>query len=165
MDVAAGGDGRNGQGGPGPPLDLSRLGPADVRARIAAGLDTVLIPLGCVERHGNPHTPLGLDGVIVSAVVERAARIAEVVHTPLMPFGYAPMHVGPARDGCGAVVLRAETFRRVLEDVGRSLIHQGFDRLIFVTLHGPNVPAAEEVLFSLRLQTGALVACYGGRER
>src|SRR5437870_8655634 len=108
MDVAAGGDGRNGQG-PGPPLDLSRLGPADVRALIADGLDTVLFPLGCVERHGNPHTPLGLDGIIVNAVVERATRIAEVVHTPLMPFGYAPMHVGPAGDGCGAVVLRAET--------------------------------------------------------
>ena len=163
MDVAAGGDGRNGQG-PGPPLDLSRLGPADVRARIAAGLDTVLIPLGCVERHGNPHTPLGLDGIIVGAVVERAARVADVVHTPLLPFGYAPMHVGEVGDGCGAVTLRGETFRRLLEDVGRSLIYQGFDRLVFVTLHGPNVPAAEEVLWTLRLHTGALVACYGGRE-
>jgi creatinine amidohydrolase len=148
----------------GPSLDLSRLGPAEVRARIAAGLDTVLIPLGCVERHGNPHTPLGLDGIIVSAVVERAARTADVVHTPLLPFGYAPMHVGEVADGCGAVTLRGETFRRVLEDVGRSLIYQGFDRLVFVTLHGPNVPAAEEVLWSLRLRTGALVACYGGRE-
>ena len=143
---------------------LLQLGPDDVRARLQAGADTVLIPLGCVERHGNPHTPLGLDGIIVSAVVERAARQAGVLHTPLLPFGYAPMHVGPVGDGCGAVVLRAETLRCVLEDVGRSLIHQGFNRLVFVTLHGPNVDVAEEVLYALRFRTGALVACYGGRE-
>jgi creatinine amidohydrolase len=120
--------------------------------------------MGCVERHGNPHTPVGLDGIIVSAVVERAARRAGVLHTPLLPFGYAPMHVGPVGDGCGAVVLRAETLRRVLEDLGRSLIYQGFNRLVFVTLHGPNVEIAEEVLYALRFRTGALVACYGGRE-
>jgi creatinine amidohydrolase len=164
MDESRRGEAQSNGAGRGQVVDLSALGPADVRARLADGLDTVLIPLGCLERHGNPHTPLGLDGIIVTAVVERAARMAGVVHTPLVPFGYAPMHVGPAGDGCGAVVLRAETFRRVLEDVGRSLVHQGFSRLLFVTLHGPNVDAAEEVLFSLRFRTGALVVCYGGRE-
>src|SRR5438477_5517091 len=145
-------------------FDISLLGPADVKAFLDDGVDTVLIPIGCIERHGNPHTPLGMDGIIVTALVERAARAAGVVHTPLIPFGYAPMHVGRLGEGGGGVILRGETFRRVLEDVGRSLIYQGFDRLVFVTLHGPNVAAADEVLFSLRLRTGALVACYGGRE-
>ena len=143
---------------------LAQLGPDDVRAYLHGGGDTVMVPLGCIERHGNPHTPLGLDGIIVSEVVERSARLTNVVHTPLLPFGYAPMHVGPVGDGCGAVVVRAETMRRVLEDAGRSLIHQGFNRLVFVTLHGPNVDVAEEVLYGLRFRTGALVACYGGRE-
>lgn len=155
----------NGAGGAGPETaDLSQLGPAEVRARIDAGLDTVLVPLGSVERHGNPHTPLGLDGIIVSGVVERAAHKAGVLYTPLLPFGYAPMHVGPVADGCGATVLRAETFRRVVEDLGRSLIYQGFSRIVFATLHGPNVEAIDEVLYALRFRTGALVACYGGRE-
>jgi creatinine amidohydrolase len=157
------GAGANGDG-PVRVADLTQLGPDEVRARLQAGVDTVLIPMGCIERHGNPHTPLGLDGIIVSAVVERAALRAGVVHAPLLPYGYAPMHVGPVEDGCGAVVLRAETLRRVLEDLGRSLIYQGFNRLVFVTLHGPNVDIAEEVLYSLRFRTGALVACYGGRE-
>src|SRR5947208_16370596 len=102
-------------------VDLSLLGPGDVKARLDGGIDTVLIPLGCIERHGNPHTPLGMDGIIVTALVERAARAAGVVHTPLLPFGYAPMHVGRPGEGGGAVILRGETFRRVLEDVGRSL--------------------------------------------
>jgi creatinine amidohydrolase len=148
----------------GRPLNLEELGTGDVRARIEAGADTVLVPLGSVERHGNPFTPLGLDGIIVRAIVERAAAKADVLHTPLMPFGWAPMHVGPPGEGGGAVTLRAETYRAVMEDVARSLIYQGFDKILFCTLHGPNVDAAEDVLYSLRIKTGAFVALYGGRE-
>jgi creatinine amidohydrolase len=148
----------------GRPLNLEELGTGDVRARIEAGTDTVLVPLGSVERHGNPFTPLGLDGIIVRAIVERAAAKADVVHTPLMPFGWAPMHVGPPGEGGGAVTLRAETYRLVMEDVARSLIYQGFDKILFCTLHSPNVDVAEEALFSLRIETGAFVALYGGRE-
>jgi creatinine amidohydrolase len=145
-------------------LRLEELGPDDVRSRIEAGADTVLVPLGCCERHGNPFTPIGLDGIIVQALVERAATKAEVLHAPLVPFGYTPMHVGPVGDGCGAVTLRGETFRRLLEDIGRSLIYQGFDKIVFASLHSPNVECGEEVLFALRFRTGAFVAMYGGRE-
>jgi creatinine amidohydrolase len=145
-------------------LNIEQLGPEAVRRRVRAGHDTVLIPIGCCERHGNPYTPVGLDGIICLAVVERAAAKANALHTPLMPFGYAPMHMGDVGTASGAVTLRGETFRRVLEDIGRSLIHQGFSKLIFVTLHGPNVACGEEVLFSLRFGTGAFAAFYGGRE-
>jgi len=148
----------------GRPLSLEELGPEDVRARLRGGSDTILVPLGCTERHGNPFTPIGLDGVIARAITEEAARKADVLYTPLLPFGYAPMHVGEAGDGCGAVTLRAETFRRLVEDIGRSLIHQGFTKLVYVSMHAPNVYAAEEVLYSLRFATGAFVALYGGRE-
>jgi creatinine amidohydrolase len=51
-----------------------------------------------------------------------------------------------------------------LEDVGRSLIYQGFDKLVFVSFHSFNVDCAREVLFSLRHKTGALAAFFGGRE-
>jgi creatinine amidohydrolase len=145
-------------------LNLLELGPDEVRARMRAGVDTVLVPLGAVERHGNPFTPLGMDGMIGYEVTQRAARKADVLHTPLVPFGYAPMHVGEVGGGCGAVTLRAETFRRLIEDTARSLIYQGFDKVVFVTLHGPNVDCGEEVLYSLRFTTGAFVALYGGRE-
>jgi creatinine amidohydrolase len=158
--VPTDGNGRSGE----ITLNLEELGPEAMRSRVHAGNDTVLIPIGSCERHGNPYTPLGLDGIIVRAVVERAAAKADVVHTPLMPFGYAPMHVGQVGDGCGAVSIKAETFRRLLEDIGHSLIYQGFSRLVFVTLHGPNVACGEEVLFSLRFKTGAFAAFYAGRE-
>jgi creatinine amidohydrolase len=145
-------------------LNIQELGAGDLQKRIQAGANTVLIPIGSCERHGNPYTPLGLDGLVTLAVVERAARKAGVLHTPLMPFGYTPHHMGRPDEGCGTVTLRAETYRRVLEDVGRSLIYHGFDKLVFVSFHSFNVAHAEEVLFSLRFKTGAFAAFYGGRE-
>jgi creatinine amidohydrolase len=148
----------------GRPANLEELGAGAVRKRIEAGADTVLVPIGSLERHGNPFTPIGLDGIIVRELVERAAARAGVLHTPLMPFGWAPMHVGPPGDGCGAVTIRSETFRTLLEDITRSLVYQGFNKILFCTLHGPNVDVCEDVLFGLRIETGAFVAMYGGRE-
>ncbi len=148
----------------GRPLNLESLGTGAVRKRVEAGDDTVLVPVGSIERHGNPFTPLGLDGIIVRELVERAARKADVLHTPLMPFGWVPMHMGGPGEGSGAVNLRSETYRRVLTDVARSLIYSGFDKILFCTLHGPNVDACDDVLFAMRNETGAFVAMYGGRE-
>ena len=134
--------------------NIQELGAGTVRGQLAACARTILIPIGSCERHGNPYTPLGLDGIVTAAVVERAARAAEVLHTPLMPFGYAPHHVGRPEEGHGTVTLRAETYRRMLEDIGRSLIYQGFDKLVFVSFHSFNVDCGQEVLFSLRHKTG-----------
>jgi creatinine amidohydrolase len=148
----------------GRPLNLEALGTGDVRKRVEVGADTVLVPVGSLERHGNPFTPLGLDGVVVRDLVERAARKADVLHMPLIPLGWAPMHIGGAGEGSGAVTIRSETFRHMLEDVARSLIFQGFDKVVFCTLHGPNVDVCEDVLYSLRIKTGAFVCMYAGRE-
>ncbi|MGH7177129.1 MAG: creatininase family protein [Tepidisphaeraceae bacterium] len=144
--------------------NVQNLGAGDVRRRLQTSAATILVPIGSCERHGNPFTPIGLDGVVTLGVTERAAKKADVPHTPLMPFGYAPHHVGRPGEGHGTVTLRAETYRRVLEDVASSLIHQGFDKLIFVSFHSFNLDAAQEVLFSVRQRTGALAMFFGGRE-
>ena len=122
------------------------------------------MPLGSCERHGNPFTPLGLDSLVALALVERAAARADVLHTPELAFGYAPHHVGLPGEGNGTVTLRSSTYRRLVSDVVRSLIFQGFDRIVLVTLHSFNVGAIEPLLIPLRRRTGALVAVYGGRE-
>jgi creatinine amidohydrolase len=145
-------------------LNIQEMGMRDVQERIKKGSDTILIPLGSCERHGNPYTPLGLDGLVTCAVAERAAQKTDVLYTPLMPFGYVPEHFGRVGEGCGTVSFRAETYRCILEEIGRSLIYHGFDKLIFVSLHTSNMVAGEEVLFSLHNKTGAFVAFYGGRE-
>ncbi len=145
-------------------LNIQELGTGDIQKRVREGQDVILIPMGSCERHGNPFTPLGLDGLVSGAVVERTARETDVLHTPLMPFGYAPEHFGREGEGCGTISFRAETYRLILEEISRSLIYHGFNKLIFVSLHSSNVAVAEEVLLSLRTKTGAFVAFYGGRE-
>jgi len=145
-------------------LNIQEMGTGDIKERINEGCDTILIPMGSCERHGNPYTPLGLDGLVSKAVVERTAHLTDVLYTPLMPFGYAPEHFGRVGEGCGTVSFRAETYRCILEDISRSLIYHGFNKLVFVSLHSSNVVVAEEILFSLRTKTGAFVAFYGGRE-
>ncbi len=145
-------------------LNIQELGTGDIQKRVREGQDMILIPMGSCERHGNPFTPLGLDGLVSGAVVERTARETDVLHTPLMPFGYAPEHFGREGEGCGTISFRAETYRLILEEISRSLIYHGFNKLIFVSLHSSNVAVAEEVLLSLRTKTGAFVAFYGGRE-
>ncbi|MBI3988352.1 MAG: creatininase family protein [candidate division NC10 bacterium] len=145
-------------------LNIQELGSGDIKRKMEQGCETVLVPIGSCERHGNPSTPLGLDGIVSFAVAERAAKKADVFYTPLMPFGYAPHHMGRVGEGCGTINLTVETYRRVLEDIGWSLIYHGFNKIIFVSFHSFNVVNAEEVLFSLRFKTGAFVAFYGGRE-
>src|SRR6516165_3752819 len=120
-------------------LNIQYLGSGDIHKRIEGGDDTILIPIGSCERHGNPFTPLGLDGVVTYGLVEHAAQKADVLHTPLMPFGYAPHHMGRPGEGWGTVSLRADTYRCLLEDIGRSLIYQGFNKLIMVSFHSFNV--------------------------
>ncbi|MEW8957678.1 hypothetical protein MHOCP_22080 [Moorella humiferrea] len=121
--------------------------------------DTVLVPVGSCEKHG-AHVPLGTDSITTISVTERAAKLANVPHTPLLPFGYSPHHMGEVGEGCGTITLAAETFRRVLHDIARSLIFHGANKIVFVSHHGSNTKPIDELLRKLRYHTGAFVAWY-----
>ncbi|TNC25865.1 creatininase family protein [Amycolatopsis alkalitolerans] len=99
--------------------------------------DTVLVALGSTEKHG-AHIPLGTDSYVTMEVVKRAAKAADVLYSPLVPFGYSPHHMGRHLEGAGTITLRAETYRRVMSDIAHSLIFHGFKRIIFVSHHGSN---------------------------
>jgi creatinine amidohydrolase len=144
--------------------NIRDLGAGEVRERLHTCAETILVPLGSCERHGNPFTPIGIDSTVALALVERAAAKADVLHTPEIAFGYAPHHTGRPAEGHGTITLRASTYRRLVDDVVRSLVFQGFDRVVLVTLHTFNTGAVEPLLIPLRMQTGAFVAVYGGRE-
>jgi len=141
--------------------NILALSYAEVQERLAEGgdQDVVLVPLGSTEKHG-AHIPLGTDSYVTMEVVERAAKAADVLYSPLVPFGYSPHHMGRHLEGAGTITLRAETYRRLMSDVARSLVYHGFRKIIFVSHHGSNTKPIDEVMRQLRYDTGAFIAYY-----
>jgi creatinine amidohydrolase len=133
---------------------------AEVQERLQEeSQDVVLVPLGSTEKHG-AHIPLGTDSYVTMEVVERTAEGADVLYSPLMPFGYSPHHMGHHLEGAGTITLAAETYRRIMNDVARSLIYHGFKKIIFVSHHGSNTKPIDEVMRALRYRTGAFISFY-----
>jgi len=118
--------------------------------------DVILIPMASTEQHG-PHLPLKTDTVTAEEVSRRVAAKIEVLYTPCIWTGYSPQHMHGPGLGRGTITVRPETLLNLMYDVGRSLIHHGFNRLIFVNGHGSNVKVVDPVLRKLRYETGALI--------
>jgi creatinine amidohydrolase len=92
---------------------------------------------------------------------EIAGRVAEmigVIHTPPIWMGYSPQHMHEPGMGRGTITVRSSTLLNLIHDVGRSLIHHGFNRIIFINGHGSNVKVIDPVLRKLRYETGALIS-------
>jgi creatinine amidohydrolase len=134
------------------------LAPPDIRAQLAHD-DTILIPLGSVEMHGD-HMPLGTDIYNAIEVCRRAAEKADTLYGPPIWTGYSPQHLREPERGMGTVTMRANTIASVIHDTARSLIHHGFNRLIFVNGHTSNTKVTDSVMRNLRYETGALIAMF-----
>ena len=116
----------------------------------------VLIPVGSCEQHGT-HGLLNTDSLGAWIVAKKAAEKTKVLHTPLVWTGYSPHHM---TKGSGTITLRENTFRNLLYDIGHSLIHHGFNKLVYITGHTSNIKVIDPVLRTLRYKTGALAFLY-----
>lgn len=119
--------------------------------------DTVLVPMASTEQHG-PHLPLYTDTITAIEVADRVSEAIGVLHTPPLWAGYSPQHMYQPGRGRGTITLRASTLNALVHDVARSLIHHGFNRIIFINGHGSNVKVIDPVLRQLRYQTGAMIS-------
>ncbi len=138
--------------------NLFDLAPPDIRWFLSRS-DIVLIPIGSLEQHG-PHLPLGTDTITALEVARRAAKLADVPYTPPFWAGYSPQHLREPETGTGTITLRAGTLNEVLYEIARSLVHHGWNKLIFVNGHGSNAKVIDPVLRRIRYDTGAMVAFY-----
>jgi creatinine amidohydrolase len=120
-----------------------------VNAAVEAG-KTVVIPVGSTEDHGH-HMPLDVDQVLPETICETAIEAREADDTLLfqtIPHGYLPHHM----DYPGGITIRWDTFVNYLIDVGVSLCHHGFERLLFVNGHGSNHHLVEQATRQINLQ-------------
>lgn len=100
--------------------------------------DIALFPLGSTENHG-PHLPLGSDTFQGTEFARRllvklAERGLRAVAVPCMPFG-VNYHM---LDFPGSLHVSSDTLRRVILDVGASLVRHGFKKLALLMGHGGN---------------------------
>lgn len=116
-----------------------------------APIALAVIPIGATEQHG-PHLPVGTDFLCAERIARDAARQAQaeipIVVTPTLPFGSSHHHLPFG----GTMSLPTELYLRVLMELGKSLVTDGFRRLFFVNGHGGNHELAQLAARDLSLQ-------------
>ena len=113
----------------------------------------VLLPLGALEQHGN-QAPLGTDAIIAEAMAERLKReLPEdfpMLVFPVLPVGLSTEH----KNFCGSITFHPDTYYRLLHDICESLVHHGFQKLVFLICHGGNAPIVQVLSRELRSEYG-----------
>ena len=113
-------------------------------AELAARDDVVVvIPTATLEDHGH-HLPIDTDVRLIEEVARGACEHVNAAGGTALLFptavhGYTPHHLHFP----GTVTLRWNVFVEYLLDLGRSLCHHGFDRILMVNGHGSNQPLVD----------------------
>ncbi len=136
--------------------DLGNLTFTDVQEYLRVK-DTILVPMASFEQHG-PHLPIYTDTITCAEISRRVAEMIAVLHTPPIWTGYSPQHMFEPGMGRGTITIRSSVLLGLVNDVARSLIHHGFNRIIFINGHGSNIKVIDPVLRKLRYETGALIS-------
>lgn len=117
----------------GDPIRYEKLTWPEVDAAADDG-KLVLVPTACVEDHGK-HLPIDVDIEIVTNICRAVARRRDdVLVYPTIDNGYDPHHMHFP----GTVSIDWDTFCNTLIDIGLSLAHHGFRKLLFLNGHGSN---------------------------
>lgn len=134
--------------------------------RAAAAGAVAVIPFGTMEQHG-PHLPLSTDFVCATGVargaVERvnaglpddAQPRAVLLHPVTYSFNEHHM------DLPGTIAIGAHTIIDYMVDIGRSLAHHGFHRLMILNGHGSNMPFVDVASRLISNQTASICCGLG----
>jgi creatinine amidohydrolase len=114
-----------------------------------------IIPIGSTEQHG-PHLPLKTDAYIVEKLCEEVAtKIPDkVVVMPCIYYGYNEHHL----DFPATIHIDHETLIRFVINIGKSLAHHGFKKMVIVNGHGSNTALMEIAARRITLETPAICA-------
>jgi creatinine amidohydrolase len=91
---------------------------------------------------------------VAKIVAERINLEFPVLIAPLVPLGKSTEHVSRA----GTISLDGDVLEKVLRSVCRSLVRDGFKKIIFINGHGGNISLLASMLREIREETGAFTA-------
>jgi creatinine amidohydrolase/Fe(II)-dependent formamide hydrolase-like protein len=119
----------------------------EIRARMAAGATTIIVPTGGTEQNG-PHMVLGKHNVIIRYTADAIAR--QVGNTLVAPvLAYVPEGSWDPPEGHmrfpGSISLPDPVYESVLESTVRSFAAEGFKTVLFLGDSGPNQRPQEAV--------------------
>ncbi len=102
-----------------------------------------VIPLGCLEKHGQ-HLPVGTDYIEAMSVAKEAARLEEAVIFPVGAWlgEVSCFHAFKAPGDVrlrGCIGIKQETILRVLEELCDEIARNGFKKILIINCHGGNV--------------------------
>lgn len=130
----------------------------EIRDRIQAGANIVIIPTGGTEQNG-PHMVTGKHNTIVRYTAgEIARRLGNALVAPVMAFSPAG-RISPPEGHMnfpGTISLRDETFSALLEDAATSLKQHGFQIIAFVGDSGGNQEIQRQVANKLSKEWSTL---------
>lgn len=133
-------------------VSLERMTSKQAREAVRESNGIVLIPVGAVENHG-PHLPVNTDTLYTDEVATRAAIKVGVAVAPTVPWGNVEQQMGFP----GSIHISSQTLLALVKDIGRSLVRQGFDKLVVLNGHGGNVAPLDIACEDLKYETGVFV--------
>lgn len=115
----------------------------------------VVLPVGTVEQHG-PHLPLVTDVLTATEIARRAVERApdQALLMPSVCYSFNEHHL----DFPGTIAVEGPTLISYVTDIGRSLAHHGFRKILLLNGHGSNVPFLDIVARNLTNHTPAICA-------
>src|SRR4051795_3859582 len=126
----------------------------EIREAVAQSRVAVL-PVGTVEQHG-PHLPLVTD-VLTSTEMSRRAVEQMPEAAVLMPSVYYSFNEHHL-DFPGTIAVEGPTIVNYVTDIGKSLAHHGFRKILLVNGHGSNVPFLDVAARNITLRTESICA-------
>jgi len=108
----------------------------------------IVIPTAVTEQHG-PHLPVDVDQLLTRSICEGAVRDRDdSLLYPTITQGYVPHQM----DFPGGVTLGWQTFVNQLIDIGVSLAHHRFSKILFVNGHGSNDHLVQQAARQIMIQ-------------
>ncbi len=120
--------------------------------------DKAILPIGATEYHG-PAFPYGTDSLTAETIAESFAReLGYTVVLPTLAYGVSHHHLAWP----WTLSLRPDTMSLVVRDIAESLLRHGITKLLIVSAHDGNPPAATVAARILSQEHDMSVAIFSG---